>query len=329
MNAIRYHRYGGPENLVLEDVPVPEVLDSGVLVRVHATSVNAYDWHMLRGKPYIARLGEGFRRPRTPLMGLDVAGVVEAVGKDVADLRVGDRVFGSRHGAFAELVSGRLFAPMPAGLSFEEAAAVPVAGSTALQAIGDRANVRPGQEVLVVGAGGGVGTFAVQIAKAFGGRVTAVTGPGKVEMVRSIGADEVIDYSREDITQTGRRFDAVIDVAGARPLRQLTRCIAMGGTMVLVGPGKGDLAGPVLHIASAIGISRLRGRRIQPFLSKPSRADLFALRDLVEAGKVRPVVDRVYPFAEIAEAIRYVETNQAAGKVIVTMPLDGRPTSNL
>jgi NADPH:quinone reductase-like Zn-dependent oxidoreductase len=319
MKAITYARYGSPDVLGLEDIDKPVVADQAVLVRVRATSVNAYDWHMMRGKPYLARLSEGLRKPKNGVLGLDVAGQVEAVGKDVTHLQPGDEVFGARGGALAEYVSGRNFGPKPVGLTFEQAAALPVAGSTALQALRDKAQVQPGQRVLIIGAGGGVGTFAVQIAKAFGAYVTAVTSTGKVEMVRSLGADEVIDHSREDFSKTGHPHDVVVDIGGYRRLSVLRRRLTPTGTLVMVGPGGGQWLGPVVHVISAIVQSRFGSQQMRPFLSNVNRDDLQVLKELVEAGKVTPVIDRTYPLDETADAIRYLESGQAQGKVVITV----------
>ena len=319
MRAFARDRYGSPDVLELQEVARPELTDEGVLVRVHATSVNAYDWHMLRGKPYIARLDEGVRRPKSSILGLDVAGIVEAVGAAVTHVQPGDRVFGSRSGAFAEYVSGRSMVSMPANLTFEQAAAVPVAGQTALQGLRDRAGVKAGQRVLINGAGGGVGTFAVQIAKAYGAEVTAVTGPRRVDMVRSIGADRIIDYTTDDFTRDGQRYDVVFDVGGNRPLSHLRRALTPDGTAILVAPAAGQWIGPIARVIGAVVTSRFRRQKVRPFLSSVSRDDLLVLKDLVESGKVTPVVDRVYPFEEVPEAIRHVEGGHAAGKVVISL----------
>lgn len=318
MKAIVNDRYGSPDGMELRDVDKPEVTDDGVLVRVRATSVNAYDWHMMRGKPYIARLS-GLRKPKTTVLGLDVAGIVEAVGANVTHLKPGDEVFGSRSGAFAEYVSGRNFVPMPAGFTFEQAAAVPCAGQTALQGLRDKGGIQAGQRVLINGAGGGVGTFAVQIAKAFGADVTGVTSTRNLEMVRSIGADHVIDYTREDFTRSGQRYDLILDPGGNRSLSDIRRVLTPEGTLVLVGPGSGQWVGPIARMLRAIVTSRFVGQRMLPFLSTVSKDDLLVLKELIEAGKVRPVIDRTYPLSEIPEAIRYLEAGHAQGKVVITV----------
>jgi NADPH:quinone reductase-like Zn-dependent oxidoreductase len=319
MRAFARDRYGSPDVLELREVDKPELTDEGVLVRVHATSVNAHDWHMLRGKPYIARLDEGLRKPKSSVLGIDVAGTVEAVGAAVADLRPGDRVFGARSGAFAEFVFGRNMVPIPANLTFEQAAAVPVAGQTALQGLRDRARIQAGQRVLINGAGGGVGTFAVQIAKAHGAEVTAVTGPRSVEIVRSIGADRVIDYTADDFTREGERYDVIFDVGGNRLLSHLRRALAPDGTAILVAPAAGQWIGPIARVIGAVVTSRFNRQKVRPFLSSVSRDDLLVLKELIESGKVTPVVDRVYPFEELPEAIRHVEGGHAAGKVVISI----------
>ena len=319
MKAAVRDRWGSPDVLRIEEVETPEPTDEQVLVRVHATSVNAYDWHMLSGKPYIARLGEGLRRPKTRVLGLDVAGVAEAVGPNVTDVRPGDRVFGARSGAFAEYVAGKNIVPMPGGLSFEEAAAVPTAGLTALQAIRDRGQVQPGQRVLVNGAGGGVGHFAVQLAKAFGAEVTAVTRTANIDLMRSLGADHVIDYTREDFTRGLTRYHVLLDAGGNRSLASMLRAVTPTGRLVLIAPARGQWIGPIVRIVGARLTSRFGAQNVAGFLAKPARDDYRAIAQLIEAGKVKPVIDRTYPLADVAEAIRYVEAGHARGKVVVTV----------
>ena len=320
MQAYMARRYGGPETLTIDDVAIPAPGEGAVLVRVHASSINALDWHLLRGKPYMARATEGLRRPKDPHIGVDAAGIVEAVGPGVTDLRVGDRVFGARTGAFADYVAGRNFVPLPDALSFQEGAAIPVAGTTALQALRDKAAVKPGQRVLVAGAGGGVGTFAVQLACAFGATVTAASSPSKLDLLRSIGAVEVLDHTTVDLTRPARPYDVIIDVGGFGRLSDLGKALAPDGRLVLVGPGAGQWIGPIARVGTAVVRSRLGSRRYLPFLSQIRRDDLFALKDLVDAGRLRPVIDRTYPFAELPEAIRHVESGRATGKVVVTIP---------
>lgn len=319
MRAIRRHVYGGPEVLRLEDVERPSLPDDRVLVRVHAASVNAYDWHLLRGKPYVARVTDGLRRPRDPAMGVDLAGVVEEIGPAVTDLRVGDRVFGGRSGAFADYVAARSVVRMPDGLSFEEAAAVPMAGLTALQGLRDKAGVRAGEHVLVLGAGGGVGSFGVQIAKALGATVSATTSADKRGFVAALGADRVLDHDADDVIREVRDVDVVLDVGGRRRLSELRRTLTPTGRIVLVGPGAGDWLGPLTRVATAAVGSWFTGRKALPFLSSTSTDDLVALRDLVEAGAVRPSIDRTYPLEATGEAIARVERGQARGKVVIAV----------
>jgi NADPH:quinone reductase-like Zn-dependent oxidoreductase len=319
MKAIVKDRYGSPDVLQLQRIDKPEVTDEGVLVRVRATSINAHDWHMLRGKPYLARLSEGFRAPKERQLGLDVAGIVEEVGASVAHVKHGDAVFGSRYGAFAEYVTSKNMVPMPAGLSFEQAAAVPTAGQTALQGLRDHGSLQAGQRVLIVGAGGGVGTFAVQIAKALGAEVTAVTRTRNVEMVRSIGADHVIDYLRDDFTRGTQRYDLILDVGGTRRLAAMRRALTPTGRIVMVAPQPGQWIGPVVRILGAVITTRLGGKPARAFLAQVNRDDLLVLKELIEAGKVMPVIDRTYPFDQIPEAVRYVEAGHARGKVVITL----------
>jgi NADPH:quinone reductase-like Zn-dependent oxidoreductase len=321
MQAAMQDRYGGPDALEVQETEVPTIGDDGVLVRVRASSVNAVDWHLMRGQPLLARMGEGFRRPKTTIRGIDVAGTVEAVGKDVTELQPGDKVFGNRSGAFAELVAGRVrnFVPKPANLTFEEAAAMPVAATTALQGVRDHGHVDAGQRVLVLGGGGGVGSFTVQIAKAFGAQVTATTSAPKLEMVRALGADDVVDYTREDVTRTGRRFDVVLDVGGYARLKDLRRVCAPPGAVVLVGAGSAKLSSIAAGIITAKLRSRFRGERTAFYLATPNRDDLLVLAELARDGRIRSVIDRTYPLSEVAAAVGYMETGQAHGKVVITI----------
>jgi len=317
MQAMLQDRYGPPTVLRLgeADVPVPD--DDQVLVRVVASSVNALDWHAMRGVPVLVRLTDGLRRP-SPIRGVDVAGVVESVGRSVAWARPGDEVFGSRGGAFAEYVAGRTFAHRPSNLTLEQAAAIPTAGFTALQAVRDHARVRAGDRVLVTGAGGGVGSFAVQVARAHGAHVTAVTGPDHVAMVAALGADRVVDRTREDVTRGADRYDAVLDVAGRSSLAALGGLLAPGGILVIVGAaGDGRGLETLVRPVAAIVRSRLRGPRMIPFIAKPNRDDLLALKELAESGRLKPTIDRTYPLERAGEAIAYLETGLARGKVVV------------
>ena len=321
MKAFVRQRYGSPDVLELVEIDQPTVDDDGVLVGVRAASINAYDWHLLRGLPYLVRTSEGLRRPKRQAMGVDLAGEVVAVGTNVTQFKVGDAVFGERGGAFAEYVCAREagLALKPANLSFEEAAAVPMAGFTALQGLRDKGAVQAGQHVLVTGAAGGVGTFGVQLAKAFGAEVTAMCASQHVEMVRAIGADHVIDYTREDFTRGGRRYDLILDVAASQSLRACRRALRPGGVLVVVGAPKGQWLAPVLHVVAAVVLSRVGSQRLLPFLAERRQADLIALKDLIEAGAVRPVIDRTYPFDETAAALRHIETGHPGGKVVITM----------
>lgn len=326
MRAIVYHRYGSPDVLTLEEVDKPTVNDDEVLVRVHAASVNPYDWHFMRGLPYIVRTVAGLRRPKSNRLGVDMAGHVEAVGRSVTQLKPGDEVFGFRGGAFAEYVCGkeRNFVPKPVGLTLEQAAAVPIAAQTALQALRDKGQIRSGQKVLINGAAGGVGTFAVQIAKAFGAEVTGVCSTRNVDMVRSIGADHVVDYTREDFTRSGQRYDLILDVAASRSLSACRRVLGPNGILVLVGAAGGpDRQGrwvePLAGLLEVLLLSRFVSQKLVPFLAKNSKEDLVVLKELIEAGKVTPVIDRTYPLSETPEAIRYLEDGHARGKVVITV----------
>ena len=321
MKAIVQDRYGPSEVLRLTEVAIPELEPDSVLVRVRAASVNAYDWHMMRGEPFLVRLTEGLRRPKAALPGVDLAGVVEAVGSDVTEFKAGDEVFGARSGAFREFVRGRArnFHPKPAGITFEQGAALPMAGVTALQALRDKGQVKAGQSVLITGAAGGVGTMAVQIAKAFGAQVTAVCGPRSVDLVRSIGADQVIDYSREDYTRTADRYDLIIDVASTRSLRD-NRCILRpNGTLVIVGARRTNMVMIGARLIWAVVLSKVGKQRFLPFLASNSRENHAVLAELAEAGKLTPVIDSTYPLAETAEAVRHQEQDHPQGKVVITV----------
>jgi NADPH:quinone reductase-like Zn-dependent oxidoreductase len=323
MKAIVQDRYGSPDVLELEELGKPVPKDGEVLVRVRAAGLDPGVWHLMAGLPYLVRvMGFGLRRPKTRVRGLDVAGQVEAVGRDVTQLRPGDAVFGWCSGSFAEYVCAGedQFAPKPANLSFEQAAAVPVSGLTALHGLRDQGEVRPGQRVLIIGAAGGVGTFAVQLAKAFGAEVTGVCSTTKVDLVRSIGADHVVDYTREDLAQTGRRYDLVLDTAGRRPLSLLRRVLRPRGTLVLVGgEGGGRWLGGFDRGLRAVLLSPLVGQRLRMLVSREGKEDLVALSELIEAGKVTPVIDRTYPLREVPEAIRHLAQGHARGKVVVTV----------
>ena len=322
MQAIVNSKYGSPDRLELREIDKPALGDDGVLVRVRAASVNPYDWHFMRGLPYFMRLMSGLRRPKQTVRGVDVAGQGEAVGDNVTNLRPDDEVFGAGWGgALAEYVCGGEsdFALKPAGLTFEQAAALPMAGCTALQALRDRGQLQPGQRVLINGAAGGVGTFAVQIAKALGGEVTGVCSTRNVDMVRSIGADHAVDYTVEDFTRSGQRYDLVLDTVGNRSLSDLRRALTPKGTLILAGGKGGRLLGPLALLLRARLLSRFVAQRLLSFIAKLRKDDLVVLNELIEAGKVTPVIDRTYPLSEAPEAIRYLEAGHARGKVVITV----------
>jgi NADPH:quinone reductase-like Zn-dependent oxidoreductase len=318
MKAFVKRQYGAPSVLRIEEVERPVPTDEQVLVRVRATAVNAHDWHMVRGKPYIARLSEGLRRPKAPSIGLDVAGIAEAVGPAVTHVKPGDRVFGSRYGAFADYVAGKNMIAMPSDATFEQAAAVPTAGYTALQGLRDKGGLQPGQHVLINGAGGGVGSMAVQIGRALGAEVTAVTSSRNLELMRTIGADHVVDYTVADVTRLKERYDLVLDIGGNHSLRQMTRILSEDGTIVLVGPGNGQWVGPIVRVVGAVVRTRFGSHPIRAFLANPNREDLEFLRGLMEAGTLSPVIERTYPFERIPEAIARVESGQAQGKLVIS-----------
>ena len=324
MKAIVQERFGPPDVLELADIDPPEIGADDVLVRVHAAGVNPYDWHMLRGDPYVARLlgGIGLTRPKARVAGIDAAGRVEAVGANVRDLRPGDEVLGLCPGAFAELVRadpGKVV-PKPQGLTFEQAAAVPLAALTALRGIRDVARVQAGQRVLVNGAAGGVGTFAVQIATALGAEVTGVCSARNVDLVRSLGAAHVVDYTTEDFTDTPAPYDVVLDNMSNRPLRELRRAVTPAGALVVNGGGSpGHVVGAIGTMLGAAVVNIFARQRIRPIPASGYGADLPTLTGLIEDGKLTPVIDRTYPLADTADALRYVEQGHARGKVVVTV----------
>jgi NADPH:quinone reductase-like Zn-dependent oxidoreductase len=324
MKAVVQDTYGSPDVLEVREIdkPVPE--DNQVLVRVRAAGVDPGVWHLMTGLPYLVRvMGYGLRTPKVRIRGQDVAGRVEAVGTNVTGFRPGEEVFGVGDGSFAEYVCARAdkLAPKPANLTFEQAAAVPISALTALQALRDRGKVQAGQTVLIIGAAGGVGSFAVQLAKAFGAEVTGVCSTTKVDLVRSIGADEVIDYTREDFADGARHWDLIVDTAGRRSLSQLRRALTPRGTLVIVGGEGGGrwLGGFDRLILRAPILSLFARQRLRPLVSKERREDLVVLKELIEAGKVTPVIDRTYPLGEVPEAIRYLEAGHARGKIVITV----------
>lgn len=325
MKAIVQDAYGSPNVLKLADINKPEPGDNEALVRVHAAGVDRGVWHLMTGLPYLARLAFGFRAPKTPVPGMDLAGVVEAVGGNVTRFQPGDEVFGIGKGTFAEYACAPedKLVPKPANLTFEQAAAVAISGLTALQGLRDHGRVEPGQKVLIVGASGGVGTFAVQIAKAFGAEATGVCGSAKAEMVRSIGADHVIDYTREDFAKGGHRYDVILDIGGNSSLSRLRRALAPKGSLVIVGgEGGGRWLGGSDRQVRAMMLSPFVGQKLLAFVSPENHEDMMALKELIESGKVMPVIDRTYPLAEVPEAIRYLEEGRARGKVVITLEHD-------
>jgi NADPH:quinone reductase-like Zn-dependent oxidoreductase len=328
MKAFVLRSYGSPGNLELTDVDKLVPADEEVLVRVRATSVNPYDWHHMRGEPYIMRLipgGLGLRAPQFPILGCDMAGQVEAVGKNVTEFCPGDDVFGLlHHGGFAEYASvlQNLLAPKPKNLSYEEAAAVPMAAVTALLGLRDKGRVQPGQKVLINGASGGVGTFAVQIARALGAEVDGVCSSRHTGLVLSIGADEVIDYEKADFTRNGRRYDLILDVAGSRPVAACQRVLARKAAFVIIGGPAGRWLQPVGHILSTLVTAPLVSPRIamaDAVRCTGKKQNLVTLTGFIENQKVTPVIDRCYPFGEIGEAVSYQEQGHAGGKVVVTV----------
>ena len=322
MKAIVQDTYGSPDVLELRDIDKPEVADDEVLVRVRAAGVDRGVWHLMTGLPYLVRIaGYGLRAPKNPILGREVAGVVEAAGKDVSRFQRGDEVFGIGEGTFAEYVRVRedKLAPKPVNLTFEEAAVVAISGSTALQALRDHGRVEPGQKVLIIGASGGVGTFAVQIAKAFGAQVTGVCNTKKVDLARSIGADHVIDYMREDFAEGNKRYDLILDIGGSSSLTRLRRTLTPQGTLVIVGgEGGGRWFGGIDRQLRAMMLSPLVGQKLGTFINKENHKDLLVLKEHTESGKVTPVIDRSYPLAEVPEAIHYLQEGHARGKVVIT-----------
>jgi NADPH:quinone reductase-like Zn-dependent oxidoreductase len=323
VKAAVYRCYGSADVVRVENIAKPVPGPHGLLVRVHASSVNPLDWHYLRGEPYLIRPTSGWGAPTDILLGTDFAGTVEAVGKLVTRFKPGDEVYGAGDGGFGEYLlipdTGAV-ALKPAAVTFEQAASVPVAGTTALQGLRDQGALRAGQKVLINGAGGGVGTFAVQIAKALGADVTAVTNAGSVELVRSLGADHVIDYTRQDFTQGTVRYDLIFDLSGTQPLSAYRRMLTPNGIYAMAGnTDKGRWLGPMIGFIKIYVESKFVGQKLVPVMANLSAADLTALADLMQSGKLRPVIDRRYTLDQVADAIRYQETGHAHGKVVVTV----------
>jgi NADPH:quinone reductase-like Zn-dependent oxidoreductase len=326
MKAIVQDTYGSTDVLEFRDIATPVPKDNQVLVRVHAAGLDRGVWHVMTGLPYMIRIVVptlGLRKPKVPALGMDLAGRIEAVGKEVTRFQPGGEVFGWCDGSFAEYACAREdhFAPKPATLSFEQAAAVPISGFAALQALRDEGEVQAGHKVLVIGAAGGVGSFAVQLARAFGAQVTGVCRTTQADLVGSIGADQVIDYTRDDITDGRRHWDLIIDTAGHRSLSRLRRALTPEGTLVIVGSeGRGRWMGGFDRQLRALVLSRFVGQRLRMLSSKPRQEDLQTLRELIEVGRVAPVIDRTYPLREVPEAMRYlVEGHGGSGKVVITV----------
>jgi NADPH:quinone reductase-like Zn-dependent oxidoreductase len=322
MRAIVYTKYGSPDNLELKDVEKPTPKDDEVLVKVLAVSVNAADLHLLRADPFLIRMSSGLLKPKNTILGSDIAGRVEEVGKNVKQFKPGDEVFGDISacgwGGFAEYACPRENALVlkPANISFEEAAAVPMAAVTALQGLRDKGEIQPGQKVLINGASGGVGTFAVQIAKSFGAEVTAVCSTGNLDMARSIGADHIIDYTQEDFTQNGQRYDRILAVNGFHQISDYQRALSPKGIYVMSGGSMDQLTQAMLQ---GPWISMTGSQKMGNVLAKPNHSDLVFIKELLEAGKVKPVIDRRYPLSEVPEAIRYLEEGHAKGKVVIVV----------
>lgn len=322
MKAITYTQYGSPDVLQFKEAPQPSPKEAEVLIKVHAVSINAADWHLMRADPFPVRFAFGLFKPKIQILGADVAGEVEAVGKNVTQFKIGDAVFGDLSGCgfggFAEYVCApeTVLALKPANLSFEEAAALPMASITALQGLRDIGRIKAGQKVLIYGASGGVGTFAVQIAKSFGAEVTAVCSTSKVDMVRALGADHVIDYTREDFTQNGQQYDLIFAANGNRSLADYEKALAPTGTYVMSGGASSQMFEAMLKGPLR---SKAGGKSIKNFIAKPNQVDLNAMKGLVEAGQVKPVIDKRYPLMETPSAMRYLEEGHARGKIVVTV----------
>ena len=323
MKAIVQDTYGSADVLELRNIAAPEIAAGEVLVRVHAASVDRGVWHVMTGLPYPVRLaGYGLRAPKNPVPGTSIAGVVATVGREVTRFQPGDEVFGIGQGAFAEYARApeNKLAPKPANLTYEQAAAVPVSGLTALQGLRDHGRVQPGQTVLITGASGGVGTFAVQLAAAFGAQVTGVCSTTKVELVRSIGAGHVIDYTRADFADGKQRYDMILDIGGNRSLSRLRRALTPKGTLVIAGGETGGrwLGGSDRQLRALL-LSRFVGQQLTTFICRENHEDLLVLKELIEAGRITPVIDRSYPLSEAPKAIRYLEEGRARGKVVITL----------
>ncbi len=323
MNAITYDRYGSPDVLKCGETAKPAPADDEVLIKVRAASVNPYDWHFMRGEPYLVRIAAGgLRKPKDSRLGADVAGEIEAVGRNITQFKPGDGVFGSCKGAFAEYAcaSESKLVMKPDNVTFEQAASVPIAAFTALQGLRDKGHIQPGQKVLINGAAGGVGTFAVQIAKSFGAEVTGVCSTRNMEMVRSIGADQVVDYIQEDFTNSAPRYDVILDCVGNHPFSECRRVLNPRGIYLAAG-GTTDnwMIGPLTRAIKALVLSWFVSQKHVMVLAKPSKEDLAIMAELMATRKVTPVIDRSYTLREIPDAIRYLEQGHARGKVVIAV----------
>jgi NADPH:quinone reductase-like Zn-dependent oxidoreductase len=325
MKAIIYCDYGSPDVLKLENVAKPVPDDNQVLVKVRAASVNPLDWHYMEGTPYVMRLGVGLRKPKETRLGVDYAGTIEAVGKNVTEFKPGDEVFGGRTGAFAQYVCARpdrAMALKPANITFEQAASVGIAAVTALQGLRDEGHLQSGQKVLINGASGGVGTFAVQIAKSFGAEVTGVCSTRNLDLVRKLGADHVIDYTKEDFTQSGQLYDLVLDNVGTQPLSGFRKVLKPKGICVLIGgggPDEGRWIGPLSRPIKAMLLSPFVSQTLVMMMADLNKKDMNLLRDLMQNGRVTPVIDRTYKLSQTPEALRYLEKGHARGKVVISL----------
>ena len=326
MQAIMYKKYGPPDVLQLKDVETPTPNEDEVLIKIHAASLNAYDWHFLTADIFLIRLMGGLFKPKDPRLGVDVAGQIEAVGRNTKRFQPGDEVFGVVKGAFAEYACAPevSFALKPINASFDQAAALPMAAITALQGLRDEGQIEPGEKVLIHGASGGVGTFAIQIAKSFGAEVTAVCSTRNVEIARSIGADHIIDYTRDDFTKNGKLYDLILVANGNRSVHEYKRSLKPNAICVLVGGGSPSIVSLLTGMLQQWWILKTEGKKISTFLAKIKQKDLTYVKELLESGKVKPVIDRRYPLNEVPEALRYLGEGHAQGKIVITMVNDAK-----
>jgi NADPH:quinone reductase-like Zn-dependent oxidoreductase len=322
MKAAVYSQYGPPDVVQIKDVEKPVPKDTEVLIKVLAASINPYDWHFIRGTPYLVRIMVGLRKPKSTRLGVDVSGRLEAVGRNVTQFKAGDEVFGACRGAFAEYAcaSESALDVKPDNATFEQAASVPIAAFTAMQGLRDKGKIRPGQKVLINGASGGVGTFAVQIAKSWGADVTGVCSTRNLEMVRAIGADHVIDYTQQDFTKSGQRYDILLDCVGNHSLSSCRRVLSPKGICVMAGGSAGRwMIRAIARAITALVLSRFVSQKMVSLLARPNKEDLTIIRELIETGKITPVIDKRYRLAEVPEAIRYLEEGHARGKIVIAL----------